>query len=251
MKFDYLKFTAVVVMTCGTSGVAFAGGMSEPVMSPAPTPMAVTPMAVASDDWSGFYVGAQAGIMKGEADMVHLQDQMFGGEGGTYEHTGTGGFGGLSVGYARQFSNIVVGGELSYSTGVDIDDGDEFIQFSDARTSGQISDIYGLNLRLGYAAGAYQPYVTAGLARATVETETSFQEGGGRRSFSASEEVDGVRYGIGVLYNLSSATYVGAEFARTDFDMATYTGEDSGGSSTALSGDFSTNTIGLTVGLRF
>lgn len=207
-------------------------------------------------DWTGLSVGGAVHLNSGDATMTHRAgdngEQNFGGDGATYAQDGGDAAVGAFVGYDFQLgNNIVLGGEVTYQAGTDIDDGDAFVQFSDARTNGAISDVLGLNARLGYAMGQVMPYVTAGLVTATLETDTSYLEGGMRRSFGGSADVNGTRVGIGALYNVSDQIFVGAEFAKTQFDDVDFRGEDSFGASAGLSGDYSYTDISIKAGYRF
>lgn len=222
--------------------------------------MGTTSMAAAQAqplfDWSGFYAGASIGSVMGDVEMTHREgangELNYGAAGATYDQDGSEAGYGLSLGYMYQMpSNLVLGAEISYSTGVDVDDGGAFVQFSDNRTDGSISDIYGLNLRAGYAVGPVVPYVTVGYARATLETRNSFDQGGTRRTFTGEQDSDGFRYGIGMLYGLSERTFVGIEYSRIDFETVQFSGLDSFGDSAAFSGDYSADMVTVTFGIRF
>jgi opacity protein-like surface antigen len=53
-----------------TATASFAGGIAEPVMTVAPAaPVAVVAPVVMTNDWSGFYAGAQVGFGQLEAEL--------------------------------------------------------------------------------------------------------------------------------------------------------------------------------------
>jgi len=116
---------------------AFAGGLSQPVMEPAP--IAPVTYAAPSQDWTGGYVGAQLGYADGKYGAAK-------GNHGTY---------GLRAGYDWDFGNWVAG------AGVDWDKTDLGLGGTD-----KIDSIARLKLRAGADLGKTLVYVTAGPAQA-------------------------------------------------------------------------------------
>ncbi len=119
---------------------AFAGGLSEPVMEPAPAAPVV--QIAPSQDWTGGYVGGQIGYSDGTYAGTN-------GNGGTY---------GVHAGYDWDFGKWVVGAGLDWDK-IDTDLG--------AGTS--IDSIARLKLRAGADLGRTLVYATAGGARAKAD----------------------------------------------------------------------------------
>ena len=187
-------------------GLAQAGGLAEPVIAPAPTPVAVAPAPVAvGRDWTGFYAGGSLGYGTIDSDGID----------GDFEGTTFGGH----VGYNYDFGSIVVGGELEYMGTNDftLDGGDL-----------ELDSVARAKARVGYDAGAFLPYVTAGWAQATVDAGEA-----------GTLEDDGYFYGVGVDYAVTDAITVGGEYLRHDFE------EFDGGS------DIEADTFGLRVSYNF
>ncbi|MBW7922338.1 MAG: porin family protein [Rubellimicrobium sp.] len=116
---------------------AFAGDLTVPVTEPALAAPVAAPLPPATD-WSGFYLGAQTGL-------VDLDDAGTGYSGPVY---------GAHLGYLRDFGSLVAGGELRYD------------DISALRgVAGRVTVLTG-ELRLGYDMGRLLPYVAVGAARA-------------------------------------------------------------------------------------
>lgn len=187
-------------------GFAQAGGLAEPVIAPAPTPVPLAPAPVATGrDWTGFYAGGSLGY--GSVDIDGVDDDF---EGTTF---------GAHVGYNYDLGSIVVGGELEYMGTNDfvLDGGDL-----------ELDSVARAKARVGYDAGSFLPYVTAGWAQASVD-------GGALGTL----EDDGYFYGAGVDYAVSDAITVGGEYLRHDFD------DFDGGA------DIEADTFGLRVSYNF
>ncbi|MCG3267573.1 outer membrane protein [Yoonia sp. I 8.24] len=174
------------------AGMASAGGLSEPVETVAPTPVPVaapTPM-MHDGDWTGFYAGGQIGYGSVESD--DLTDDI---EGATY---------GVHGGYMHDFGSWVLGAEL------DIDGTDAESSADDV----EIDSIARAKLRVGYDAGDWLPYFTAGVAQAEVD-------------FAGTDLSDtGSFAGLGAEYRVSDSLRVGGEVLQHQFDDFDGTGFD-------------------------
>ena len=173
--------TTTALVISGTTA-AFAGGLTEPVVAPQPAPVAVAPAPVYTGaDWSGFYAGASLGY--GQVDADGFADDT---EDYTY---------GAHIGYLHDLGNFVLGAELEYDA----------TEITDAATGINIDGVARAKVRAGYDAGAFLPYVTAGVAQA-------YTSGG--------LEADDTGYfgGVGVDYAVSENIRVGAEVLRHQFD---------------------------------
>lgn len=167
---------------------AAAGGLAEPIATPAPTPVAVAPVVVATgNDWTGAYAGLSLGYGDVDADGID----------GDFEGTTFGGH----VGYNYDLGNVVLGAEFE---GIGTDD------FTSDSTGAELENVLRAKVRAGYDAGAFLPYVAAGVAQATVE----------------GEEDEGYFYGVGVDYAVSDSFTVGGEYLRHEFEDFNNSGSD-------------------------
>ena len=204
--------------------------------------VASTTAAGATEDWSGGYVGVDAGYAKGDSSAnVALSDRW------TVESAGLrsdvtrlwstdlepdGGSFGVHGGYNHQFANrFVLGGELSY----------DFMSLSASRALPQTVatstpsityapsnsvDVNGAvtaRARLGYAFEKFLGYVSIGYTSADVEVGAAILSNGGySKAGSKSEQVSGVSYGLGAEYRLSGPWSVRGEYQRVDLDDVTF-----------------------------
>ena len=175
--------------TFALAAPAFAGGMDEPIITPAPAPMPA-PMPVASSDWSGFYAGGSLGYgdVTGSAT---LGDDV---NGVTY---------GIHGGYLYDLGNYVVGGELEFEGG----------NITDDVAGLDVDSVARLKFRAGYDAGQWLPYVTIGAAQLTT-------------SGAIDDNDTGAFYGIGADYQVSDRMRVGAEVLQHEFDNFAGSGID-------------------------
>lgn len=157
---------------------AFAGGLNDPVVEPAPVAPVV--QVAPSADWTGGYVGAQLGYADGSAGAAS-------GNNGTY---------GVNAGYDWDMGNWVLGGGLDWDkTDIDLAGGPD-----------NLDSIARLKLRAGADLGRTLLYVTAGGARAEADI------GGVSRSDN------GWFAGIGAAYALTDRWTVGGEILKNQFD---------------------------------
>lgn len=198
-----LAATAAVTL----AAPAMAGGIAPP--APEPTVIVpVAPVAQRSFDWSGFYVGLQAG----NADF-DAEDSTYGSLIGNYE----GGYYGLHAGYMHDFGRFVVGGELRYDDGSDVTgpwgfSGDSMIS---------------ARLRLGYDMGRVLPYLAVGGGELTIV------DGGGNEYSDT-----GILYGVGVDYAVTDRWIVGAEITHHEFDDFDTLGVDISGNTIGVKASF-------------
>ncbi|WP_386682256.1 outer membrane protein [Loktanella sp. R86503] len=180
-----------------TATASFAGGIAEPVMTTAPAaPVAVAAPVVMTNDWSGFYAGAQVGFGQLEAefdDGTEVEDEDL----TSY---------GVQAGYLYDLGKFVVGAEAAYAQ-LDIDGLDDN------------ADVLRAGVVAGYDAGRFLPYVTAGYAN--VDT-------------NAIGEDDGYYYGAGVDYAVTSNVRVGVEYLEHKFDNFEDAGIDLTAKTTSL-----------------
>ena len=170
---------------------AFAGGLSDAVVIPAPV-VAVAPAAPAAHDWSGFYFGAQVGRLDAQIANDSLE-----GDGTTY---------GLHAGYRFGIGNAVLGveGEVDFADiGLTVTD-------TGADTGVAIDRVVRIKGQLGYALGNFLPYVTAGYADGNAN----------------GTDLVGTAYGIGRAYAFSPNLSVGLEALKHDLEDEAEVGTD-------------------------
>lgn len=182
---------------------AFAGGFAEPIVTPAPAaPVVVAPAApvAASGDWTGFYVGGQLGF-----GNLTIDD----GDDATDDEDFDGALYGLHAGYMRDFGRVVVGAELDFDgTQIVIDEEVE----GDTVDLASVGSVARAKLRVGYDAGRFLPYLTAGVAQARINAEEEAIEP------LLEDSYDGRFIGIGAAYQLNDRFMVGAEVLRHNFE---------------------------------
>lgn len=174
-----------------TAAPALAGGVAEPVVV-APAPM---PTPAPASDWTGFYVGAELGV------MLNGQDRGFGTD-SDFDGTVIGLFGG----YRYDFGTIVAGVELDYFHG----SGD----FEAVAPPGPSVDAdytyHRIGVEVGYDAGPALISVGAGHMSFGVDIPLGdFRD-------------SGYYYGLGVDYRVSDRITVGAELNHNvlnDFEV--------------------------------
>jgi opacity protein-like surface antigen len=187
------------------AGMASAGGLSEPVAAPAPAPVAVAPAPVMmGNDWTGFYAGGQIGYGKLDSDSITAPEDP---DGTIY---------GVHAGYNYDLGSIVLGGEIDY----DLSD------ISTTTPAVDVDSVARLKARVGYDAGAFMPYLTAGVAQ--VQTSGAL-DGDTNGSFA----------GLGLSYMMSDTLILGGEVLQHQFeDVADADGVDIDATTLSLRASF-------------
>lgn len=177
-----LPILSTVALATLFTAPAFAGGPTEPVIDPAPAPVATYAPVATGGDWTGFYAGGSLGYADVTGSTT-LGDEV---NGLTY---------GVHAGYLQDLGNIVLGGELELS-GADITDD----------VSGlSVDSVARAKARVGYDAGQFMPYLTAGVAQLTT-------------SGAIDDKDTGYFGGVGLDYQLSDQLTVGGEVLQHKFD---------------------------------
>ncbi len=202
-------------------------------------------------NWSGLYVLGNVGYGSGHSDYEHQNVNNFGGTGGTYENSGNGFEGGGAVGYNLAFTNgFVVGIEGAVRTGANLDDGGEFeIYHNTTFTDPKI--VYNVTGKVGYAMGSFLPYAKAGWAGGTIEARQDYHPGGTPTTWSDKKFANGFVIGGGVDYAVTDNFFVGAEYNYTQFGKVSFSGVDSFGKETDISGKFREHTFLVHAGYKF
>lgn len=181
---------ALPLMMAG--GMAAAGGLAEPVMTVAPTPVVAPAPVMMGSDWTGFYAGAQLGYGKLDPNVTTDPAEP---DGAVY---------GVHAGYMYDLGSVVLGAELDYdATNIEFD-----------VPASELESVARAKLRVGYDAGAFMPYLTAGAARATTNG-------------ALDGDTDGTFAGLGLVYKMGSNILIGGEVLQHQFeDVADNAGLD-------------------------
>jgi len=202
-------------------GAALAADL--PAYEPAPT---IAPPPAFS--WTGFYAGLDAGWAWGDAELAigNPDDEEFDVDGWLV---------GAFAGYNYQFSSLVIGLEADIEgTGIDGDGSDDDLGDFDADVN-----VHGsLRGRLGYAAGRFLPYVTGGLAAASVDADSD------ARGDDSSTEW-GWTVGVGADVAVTDRVFVRGEYRYSDF--ADFDNDDD----SAEIQDLRTHAVRVGVGVKF
>ena len=209
MNFKLCAITAVILAS--TTTLATAGGLAA-AASEAPIAPVVAAAPVTARDWTGFYVGGQAGTgdltLSGPVDLAEP-------DGETFEETADLKTFGVHAGYLADLGTFVLGGEVDYSTlDIDGDDGDNSVLRAKAIA--------------GYDLGSLLPYATVGLASANID--------------GLDDNENGYFYGVGAAYQVTDSFRVGGEFLAHRFEDIFF--DDSGA-------DFDVNTFSLKASYNF
>lgn len=164
-------------------------------------PYTKAPALAAVYDWTGFYIGVNAGVGLGRDRFQHD----FLGVGSVYSFYASpqGGFGGGQIGYNWQTGSVL--GPIVFGVEADIqgaglsDDRTSFNEGAVLRNYNQKLDWFGTARgRIGIAKGPVLSYVTAGFAYANVKTSASATFGGVTNTFSNERTQGGWVVGSGV-----------------------------------------------------
>jgi outer membrane immunogenic protein len=237
MRMLILAATAVM-----TAAPAFAADLSP---QPAPQPLPF---------WTGFYVGANAGGAIGTASSdFSVAGTTF----ASVDNSLTGAVAGGQVGYNWQSGPMVYGLETD-------------IQYSAA--SGTLSapcaaGLCGLALtanykqemswfgtvrgRIGYAAGGWLIYATAGYAYGDLKTNANASAPGATATFSATDFVDGWTAGGGIEVQVAPQWSVKGEYLFADFGRANHTVAFTGLPAITDSASVTLNIVRAGVNFRF
>jgi len=166
------------------AGMASAGGLTEPVAEAAPAPVMAAPAPVMTgNDWTGFYAGAQLGYGTLDPSVATTPAEP---DGAIY---------GVHAGYNYDLGSIVLGAEVDYdATDISFD-----------TPASDVESVARLKARVGYDAGAFMPYFTAGYAQVTTDSDLA-------------DETDGGFAGLGLSYMFSDQIILGGEVLQHQFE---------------------------------
>lgn len=195
----------------------------------------------ANTDWTGFYIGVNAGHANGSADVT--TSTVYSGSGyfdttsvpaiaaaGNGELSPSGFVGGVTGGYNWQHGAAVFGLEADYDS-LNADDdrvaGSEYpccasTSFSVMQTT-KADDLFTLRGRVGIASGHSLLYITAGWAQAKIKVQDSFNDtfAGAQESFRGSQTKSDWIYGVGYEHAIGDRWSIKAEYLHADFGTVT------------------------------
>lgn len=215
------------------------------VAGPALAEDLMPPSTKPSFDWTGFYVGVNAGYNWGQLDtsdnsvtttgpLVGLGEGTFAPTifpGGDRSTSVDGWLGGAQIGYNRQMGAWVLGIEADFQ-GSDFEDSDSFLGSVAGpyyETASEINAFGTVRGRVGYAFDNVLLFVTGGLAGAESEAHLAIQGGvpgaftGPRFSDSQSETMLGYAVGGGLEWAIANSAWsLKAEYLHVDFGSERY-----------------------------
>ncbi len=182
-------------------------------------PYTKAPALAAVYDWTGFYIGVNAGVGIGRDRFQH--DFLGTGSGHSFYAAPQGGFGGGQVGYNWQmgsfFGPIVFGLEADIQGAGLSDDRPTFNEAGALRNYNQKLDWFGTARgRIGFAKGPVLGYFTAGYAFANIKTGASGTLGGVTNTFANERMQGGWVFGSGVEAALGGNWTGKIEYLRLD-----------------------------------
>ncbi|MBS8225210.1 outer membrane protein [Vannielia litorea] len=178
MRKIMLTSLAPVALTAAFAAPALAGNLEEPVVEEVVT--APAPVVDYGSDWTGFYGGLSLGTGSGSIET----------DAGDADFDINNSFG-AQAGYLWDNGSLVYGGELAYQS----------LQL-DADGAEEDGDVFALKGRIGYDAGQFLPYATAGFANLNVDGESG----------------DGYVLGAGLEYAATENIRVRGEYLNHQFD---------------------------------
>lgn len=181
--------------------------------------------AAAQTNWTGFHVGVNGGLATGNvAESPDFARPQASTKGGLY---------GLQLGYSKQFEGgVVLGVETDIQkTGISgsrtMDTCAGCFGFSSSQTDTTSLEWLGTTrLRLGYAAGRWLPYATAGLAYGSAKVTSrydwyaTFAGVGGSSSNATTQGAMGYALGAGLDVALTKGWSARLEYLRTDLSLS-------------------------------
>ena len=194
--------------------------------------------ALASGDWTGWYVGGHLGHTSGSSDAETtlggqwsaesqaLRDHVSSEMSGELDPSGTSH--GVHFGYLHQFpSGFVLGGEVAYVQ----NDAEETVNSGptptppfpsltyDVTREASIDDQLSARLRAGFASGRHLFFGSVGYTEVRVGGLVAIESNGGYRKLGAdSDHVDGIEYGLGYEFDFGNQWSLRLDYSRSDLD---------------------------------
>jgi outer membrane immunogenic protein len=219
MKAFGLLLFGTAILASG-SLAAHADGMPRPAPAyPPPNACGTCDVLYLGYDWSGFYLGAHAGVgFTSSQFTIPRLGVIASTPGGLIdttqnflEHTANGFAGGAHLGWQKQWGNTVAGLELAYTgLSADVTSHNNILGVPVSRST-QVSNLFLLAGRLGYANDNMLAYAKGGYATGEVEFDLRV----GNPAFvsgSSSDREHGWTAGVGLEYAIRDNIILGAEY---------------------------------------
>jgi outer membrane immunogenic protein len=259
MKANRIILTALLAVAASSPSVAADYGAPPPTLIPG-VPVAVAPV----DLWTGFYLGASAGMhFDGGAGATYTQS-------GNFEFAGTRkdlpfdeqAIGGIQGGFLQQFGPIVAGVELSASAlAAKGEQRENPLPGNDYHTKAELGPILAAKGRLGFALDRFMVYAAGGYAWSQLDYSASFTSGVDpvtlmpiRTRIDDSFDMHGFVYGGGVEFALGKNVSLGVEYLQYDFgdsDVQTFKVTNSGITAEKLKADLDLATVQARLNFKF
>lgn len=174
----------------------------------------------AAYDWSGAYIGAQAGHVWGRSAYISPTD------GQSAYPKPRSAFGGLHAGYNFAFTYpIILGVEADLNwTGTGSDRANFGPAFTSALASAHLNWVGSVRARIGYGMGRLMPHLTAGVA--VVDWEHRLLDPAFTDPLTVTRDTKiGWTAGVGIDYAVTNSLIAGIEYRYSDFGKVDYPGE--------------------------
>ncbi|MBO0764672.1 MAG: porin family protein [Hyphomicrobiaceae bacterium] len=206
-------WTVVLALTWGLRLTAAPAGAYEP------SPDDYSPYAPSGFfvfDWSGYYAGGHLGAAAAEAEAT---EAIFPNNPLLFQATTLGNSensvtGGVQAGWQRQFGKLVAGVEAGFNL-LGFDDTELSPIVPGLARSVQVSNIFTLTGRVGYAEGRWLAYIKGGLANGEVDIE--HRQLSTDITTSSNDRETGWTAGLGVDYALTPNLFLGVEYNLVHF----------------------------------
>lgn len=210
---------------------------------------ATSPALSQDNRWNGFYVGAQAGWVRADADWTNVTcadvgcpvggsfSDLF--PGVSFSHAGEGAIGGAHAGYNWQSGRWVTGLEISYSAadakGTSRSDWGPPFSGDDDFYSTRLQQMLMAGGRLGYTFDRWLVYGKAGLAYARIKTTITDPIAPNTGGGSETDWHAGWNLGAGLEFRLTPSISLGLAYDFVDLRSQNYlvsVSQDGGGTGT-------------------
>jgi outer membrane immunogenic protein len=207
------------------------------------------PIVIEDDlfDWTGLYVGVQAGWVTGTVETedfycVNFPGDCYGGDENDryFSEVDLSGFkGGVHIGYDHQFGQLVLGAESDLNLGGGSGDGGYFFydfegdvtEPGDPEETASWETLWegSTRIKLGLALDRLMPYVTGGVAYGQAEASSHREWEDGPHDFEYSDiNLIGYTVGVGAAYAMTDSIIVRGEARYTDYGVTNAAGVEVG-----------------------
>lgn len=205
-----IKIILCCVCVLSTSAIAGAADLPSKVASPVP---AITPQA----NWSGFYLGLQAGLARSTDTHSDLDYWYFNHT--NIERSSNAPAFGIKAGYDQSFGSVIAGVVSEVSTG-NFKAGKEVSPLDPSyNIRSQANFLGSLRGKLGVGVSDIALYATAGVAFSNTKHKYNETDGSGEH-YNSSGKTTGWVVGLGADYAINSKTSVGLELSHYNFGSA-------------------------------